>query len=69
MEGLISIVVIASSIWVLIDSHTLRSQSGDMSRVGDLDPWLWFFSCLVLWIGFFPYYLYKRVEFKRERQL
>ncbi|WP_206199408.1 OB-fold protein [Parasulfuritortus cantonensis] len=59
------IIVIATSIWVLIDAKTIGVKKGQIQGMGNLGPWGWFFACLLLWIIGFPFYLAKRSEFKR----
>ncbi|WP_018719256.1 hypothetical protein [Arhodomonas aquaeolei] len=65
MEALFSTVVIATSVWVLIDARTIGVEKGQLSGLADIGPWGWFFVCLFLWIVGFPYYLAKRPELKR----
>lgn len=65
MGELIWIMVIATSIWVLIDSKTIGVKKGQIQGMGDLGPWGWFFVTLLLWIVGFPFYLAKRAEYKR----
>ena len=59
-EGANYVVVLLSSIAVLIDSHRIGARRGKLSGVADLDPWSWFFVCLLLWIVGLPYYLLAR---------
>ena len=59
------IIVIATSVWVLIDAKTIGVKKGQIQGMGNLGPWGWFFVCLLLWIIGFPFYLAKRSEFKR----
>ncbi len=65
MELLISIVVIATSIWVLVDAEKIGVKKGRVEGLADLGPWGWFAFCILLWIIGFPYYLAKRGELKR----
>ena len=60
---------IATSIWVLVDAKTLGVKKGQISGMGDIGPWGWFFACLLLWIVGFPFYLAKRSEYKRVNTL
>lgn len=62
--GLFWIIVIATSIWVLIDAKTIGIKKGQIQGMGNLGPWGWFFACLLIWIIGFPFYLAKRSEFK-----
>lgn len=63
--GLIWIIVIATSVWVLVDAKTIGVKKGQIQGMGNMGPWGWFFVCLMLWIIGFPFYLAKRPEFKR----
>ncbi len=65
MEGILLIVIIATSIWVLVDAKTIGVKKGQLKGLADLGPWGWFFVCLLLWIVGFPFYLAKRSELKR----
>lgn len=65
MMDLFWIVVLATSIWVLIDAKTIGVKKGQIQGLGDLGPWGWFFVCLLLWIIGFPFYLAKRSEYIR----
>lgn len=59
------VIVIATSIWVLVDAKTIGVKKGQIQGMGNLGPLGWFFGCLLLWIVCFPFYLAKRGEFKR----
>ena len=65
MNDIILLVVVGTSIWVLIDAMTIGVRKGQISGMGNMGPWAWFFACLLLWIIGFPFYLAKRGEFKR----
>lgn len=65
MEGFVFLLVIGTSIWVLIDAKAIGVRKGQISGLGNMGPWGWFFGCLLLWIIGFPLYLAKRNEFKR----
>ena len=65
MATFIWIVVIATSLWVLIDAKTIGVKKGQIDGMGTMGPWSWFVACLLLWIIGFPFYLAKRGEFKR----
>jgi hypothetical protein len=60
-----SLVVLATSLWVLIDAKSIGVKKGQLSGLANLGPWGWFFACLLLWIIGFPLYLAKRPELKR----
>ena len=65
MGGLIWLVIIGTSIWVLVDAKSIGVKKGQIKGLGDLGPWGWFFVCLLLWIVGFPFYLAKRSEYKK----
>jgi len=65
MEGIIFLIVIGTSIWVVVDAKTIGVKKGQIKGMGDMGPWTWFFACLLFWIVCFPFYLAKRGEFKR----
>jgi hypothetical protein len=50
---------------VLIDAKTIGVKKGQIAGMGNMEPWGWFFSCLLLWIVGFPFYVAKRGEFKK----
>jgi len=65
MDNMIVIMVIATSIWVLVDAKTIGVKKGQISGVANLGPFGWFVVCLLLWIVGFPFYLAKRGELKK----
>lgn len=65
MAIFIWIVVIATSLWVLVDAKTIGVRKGQITGFLNMGPWGWFFVCLFLWIIGFPLYLAKRGEYKR----
>jgi hypothetical protein len=65
MGGFIWIVVIATSIWVLMDAKAIGVKKGQIQGVSNQGPWGWFFVCLLVWIIGFPLYLTKRSEYKQ----
>jgi hypothetical protein len=65
MEVILWMIVVASSIWVLVDAKSIGVQKGQIKGMGDIGPWGWFFVCLLFWIIGFPFYLAKRGEYKR----
>ncbi len=69
MGYLVFLVVIGTSIWVLVDAKAIGVEKGRLTGLADLDPWGWFFFCLLLWIIGFPYYVLKREELKRTADL
>ena len=68
MNGIFFIIVIATSLWVLIDAKTIGVKKGQIKGMGNMGPWSWFFACLFLWIIAFPFYLAKRPVFKQVSQ-
>lgn len=65
MGDFIWLIVIATSIWVLIDAKTISVSKGKIDGLGNMGPWGWFFSCLFIWILAFPFYIAKRPVFKK----
>lgn len=65
MEVVLWMIIIGSSIWVLVDSKSIGVKKNQISGIGNMGPWGWFFACLLLWIIGFPLYLAKRGEYKR----
>jgi hypothetical protein len=65
MDSIVLIIVLATSIWVLVDAKTIGVKKGQISGVANMGPGGWFFVCLLLWIVGFPFYLAKRGEFKK----
>lgn len=65
MAIFIWIVVIATSLWVLVDAKTIGVRKGQITGFFNMGPWGWFFVCLLFWIVGFPFYLAKRGEYKR----
>ncbi|WP_036221231.1 FxLYD domain-containing protein [Mesoaciditoga lauensis] len=63
--GLLGLLVLGTSIWVLVDAKTIGVRKGLVKGFFDIGPWGWFFSCLLIWIIAFPIYIAKRGEFKR----
>ncbi len=65
MAIFIWIIVIATSLWVLVDAKTIGVRKGQITGFLNMGPWGWFFVSLLLWIIGFPMYLAKRGEYKR----
>ena len=65
MADLICFTVIFTSILVLHDARAIGVQKGQIQGLGNMGPWGWFFTCLFFWIVGFPFYLFKRREYKR----
>jgi len=68
MEGLVWLIILGTSIWVLFDAKSIGVKKGQVKGLGNMGPWGWFFACLLIWIIAFPLYLAKRPEFKRINQ-
>jgi hypothetical protein len=49
------VIVVGSTIWVAIDSRSLRRRGLDHKP-----EWVWVLECLLLWIVFFPWYVIHR---------
>jgi hypothetical protein len=64
MNEVMGFIVIGSAIWVLIDAKKIGVRKGLVSGMGNTTPWNYFFLILVLWIVFFPMYLYYRGKYK-----
>jgi len=52
----ITIIYIASSIWVYIDAKKIKEVTGNEN----VKPFVWLLACLALWIFAFPIYVYYR---------
>lgn len=68
MGFVIVLIVLATSLWVLIDATSIGVKKGQIEGLGNMGPWGWFFACLGLWIIAFPMYLAKRGELKKLNQ-
>jgi len=53
-------VVIASSIWVAVDSRTHKIHQLGQKAYTEQDPFVWGVACFLFWIIFFPLYLMNR---------
>ncbi len=66
-------VVIATSIWMAVDSSKIGYDKRDIKGLAAIGPVGWLFAGLFLWIVTFPLYLIKRPELKaaaeRKRQM
>ncbi len=60
-----SLIVLATSVWVLVDSRAIGVTKGQIKGFFNMGPTGWFVSCLLCWIVAFPAYLVKRREYKR----
>lgn len=69
MKEAFLMVVIATSIWVLIDAKTLGIKSDPKDGSFAMGPVSWFFSCLLLWIVAFPSYLITRAQHKAAQSI
>ena len=59
--------VIGSSIWVAKDAKANRITLNKEPYSANNGAAAWFFSCLLLWIASFPYYLIRRSAVLRDR--
>ena|SRR5687768_12989855 len=73
MGGFLSLVVLATSIWMAADASRLGYDKRDVKGLAAMGPAGWLVCGLLLWIVAFPLYLAKRPELKaageRRRQL
>lgn len=53
-------ILIGSATWVAIDSRKHRIPVNRKPYSFNNGALAWFLSCIVLWIGMFPLYLYRR---------
>jgi len=60
--------VIGSSVWVAKDAKANRITLNKEPYSANNGAAAWFFSCLLLWIASFPYYLIRRSAVLRERR-
>ena len=56
--ALVWLIVIGSSIGVAVDAYSIKNRTGQAP--GNTDPLAWALGCLLLWIIFFPVYIFKR---------
>lgn len=61
----VPLLVLFSSVWVFIDATRLGVKAGQLTGFKSMGPAGWLFSCLLLWIIGFPYYLSVRPDLKR----
>jgi hypothetical protein len=62
------LLVLATSIWVLIDARSIGVRKGQMQGIANMPPMSWFFACLVLWLIAFPLYLVARPQFQQFKR-
>jgi hypothetical protein len=65
MQGIVAVIVLATSIWVFIDSKKIGVQKGQIKGILNMGRTGWVLSCLFIWIIAFPCYLAKRGEYQR----
>lgn len=58
------VLVVASSIWVLVDAKQIGVRKGLVKGFFDIGAFTWFVCCLLLWLIAFPCYLAKRSAYK-----
>lgn len=61
--GLIGLIVLGTSIWVLFDSMVIGGRDYK-SGIDNTSPFGWFLFCLLIWIVGFPLYLSRRPGLK-----
>lgn len=61
---IIFFVILGTSFWILYDATKIGARKGLVKGIGDMGPWGWFFSNLLLFIIAFPIYLYYRKKIK-----
>lgn len=64
MNGVLSLFVLASAIWMGVDASQLAYDKRDIRGLGAMGPTGWFLCGLFFWIFAFPFYLTKRAELK-----
>lgn len=69
MNGIMGLVVLASAIWMAVDSSQLGYDKRDIRGIAAMGPAGWFFCGLLLWIVAFPLYLVKRGELKAAGEM
>ena len=70
LTATLSLVVLVSSVWVLVDSHKNRIQTHGFAYTVNTGCLAWFLGCLFLWIVVFPVYLVRRrkiLSLRREQ--
>lgn len=64
MGNLIYLPVLASAVWVAIDSSRLGYDKRDLTGIAAMGPVGWTLCVLLIWIVGFPLYLVKRPHLK-----
>lgn len=57
----ILLLFLVSLVWVGVDCHANKVPVMDSKQYSALAPFIWVVACILLWIVFFPFYLFKRV--------
>jgi hypothetical protein len=65
MQGIVGLIILATIIWVFIDSKKIGVQKGQIKGILDMGRRGWVVACVAIWIIAFPCYLAKRGEYKR----
>jgi hypothetical protein len=60
--------VVCTSIWAALDARANRIPTTNKPYSLNNGALMWFFGCLLLWIIYFPCYLYRRFRTLRERK-
>jgi hypothetical protein len=61
---LIVLVIVATSVWVLIDAHAIGAVRDKSLGMAGTSPAAWFVGSLLVWIIVFPMYLLHRPAIK-----
>jgi len=65
MWDLLSLVVLATSVWVYFDAKALGARRGLQKGLADMGPLGWALACVLLWIIAFPFYVANRATLRR----
>ena len=68
MDLLIYLPILASAVWVAIDSSRLGFEKRDLTGIAAMGPVGWTLCVLLIWIVGFPLYLVKRNHLKAMGQ-
>ena len=67
MFGIISLIVIGTSIWVAYDSNANKVAIDKKPYSLNNGAFAWLISCILLWLAIFPYYLVKRSKVVQQK--
>lgn len=54
MGDIFWIMIVATSIWVLVDAKTIGVKKGQIQGMRNIGPWGWFFVCFSFGSSVFP---------------